>query len=122
MQLLNKLPEFILIVFMYITDILLSLFPTIAFVYVMWIIGRKYLGNPENIKNEVVSQFKLRTILLVNIIFFSALGLFLGFFLPLKFSNSPQGPLLGIFCTGPLGAFVGYGIFYLLAQLLKNKK
>jgi len=116
MELLNRLLEAIMISFGFI----MFFFPTVAFVYVTWLIGKNYLDSLENITNEIT--FKLKIILFVNIILFSALGFSLGFFLPLKFSNSPQGPLLGIFCTGPLGAFVGYVMFYLLMRLLRCKK
>jgi hypothetical protein len=59
------------------------------------------------------SNFPLRALLGAGL--FGAAGFFVGFFGPLTFSPSAnQGPLLGIFITGPLGVILG-AVFGLLS-------
>lgn len=47
---------------------------------------------------------------LVGAVVVGALGFAIGFFGPMFWlnHNSPQGPMLGIFITGPLGAITGF--------------
>ena len=51
------------------------------------------------------------------------IGLFLGFFGPIVFTPAAnQGPLLGIFITGPAGAVIGFIVGALYAQFRRPKR
>lgn len=56
-----------------------------------------------------------------GILVVGGIGLILGFFIPLAASESFQGPLLGIFCTGPLGSLAGFIIGVWIAIVGKIK-
>ena len=49
------------------------------------------------------------------------IGFCIGFFGPMIFSDSPQGPLVGIFYTGPYGAFFG-ALLGLIVGMLKSRR
>jgi hypothetical protein len=52
---------------------------------------------------------ELATAVIVGAIVTGGVGFSIGFFGPMLVSNSPQGPLLGILFTGPIGFLLGAG-------------
>lgn len=64
-------------------------------------------------KGDSPILFRQYLLVLSSFIVIASLGGFLaGFFGPIFLTNSDQGPLLGIFVTGPLGAVVGLILFW----------
>ena len=87
-----------------IVALLLLLACAVAFRYGAWPAARRYLGQP------------LRWALVVG-----GVGFALGFFGPMIFApGANQGPLLGIFITGPLGFLVGLVVGFIRARLIRE--
>ncbi len=87
-----------------IVALLLLLACAVAFRYGAWPAARRYVGQA------------LRWGLVVG-----GVGFALGFFGPMIFApGANQGPLLGIFITGPLGFLAGLVVGFIRARLIRE--
>ena len=74
--------------------------------------------------NKYGTEDFIKTVYKLSIIL-GIIGFIAGFFIPIIFyPEANQGPLLGIFVTGPLGVVIGaaLGIFYSKYRIKKDKK
>jgi hypothetical protein len=86
-------------------------------VHLPFFVWRSVLKNRSGPRLIAYSSFSLALVIGLGLIGFVA-----GFFGPIEHSSSSQGPLLGIFITGPLGAITGVLVAWIWFYARRNAR